>query len=74
LGFVDSYDSIWGNYLHGIFDNGSWRRSWLNILRQKRGLNSLPTSISNYREQREIILDSIADKVNEHLDLKPVLT
>ncbi|ABG52984.1 adenosylcobyric acid synthase (glutamine-hydrolysing) [Trichodesmium erythraeum IMS101] len=74
LGFVDSYDSIWGNYLHGIFDNGSWRRSWLNILRHKRGLNSLPTSISNYREQREIILDSIADKVNEHLDLKPVLT
>ncbi|MCL2928899.1 MAG: cobyric acid synthase CobQ [Trichodesmium sp. MAG_R01] len=74
LGFVDSYDSIWGNYLHGIFDNGSWRRSWLNILRQKRGLNSLQTSISNYREQREIILDSIADKVNEHLDLKPVLT
>lgn len=56
LGFVDSYDSIWGNYLHGIFDNGSWRRSWLNILRHKRGLNSLPTSISNYREQREIIL------------------
>ena len=73
LGFVDSYDSIWGNYLHGIFDNGPWRRSWLNILRKKRGLNELPTGIANYKEQREVILDSIADKVNDNLDLKPIL-
>ena len=73
LGFVNSDDSVWGNYLHGIFDNGPWRRSWLNILRKKRGLNELPTGIANYREQREVILDSIADKVNDNLDLKPIL-
>ncbi|MCL2925823.1 MAG: cobyric acid synthase CobQ [Trichodesmium sp. MAG_R04] len=73
LGFVNSYKSVWGNYLHGIFDNGPWRRSWLNLLRKKRGLNSLPTDIANYGEQREIILDSIADQVNDNLDLKPIL-
>ena len=73
MGFVHSYESVWGNYLHGIFDNGPWRRSWLNLLRQKRGLDSLPTGIANYREQREIILDSIADQVNDHLNLKPIL-
>ncbi|MGD1804223.1 cobyric acid synthase CobQ [Dapis sp. BLCC M126] len=72
LGFVNSYQSVWGNYLHGIFDNGPWRRSWLNLLRKKRGLEGLPTGIANYREQREVILDSIADQVNHHLDLKPI--
>ncbi|NEQ40944.1 MAG: cobyric acid synthase CobQ [Okeania sp. SIO3I5] len=72
LGFVNSYQSVWGNYLHGIFDNGPWRRSWLNILRKKRGLDGLPTGIANYREQREMILDSITDQVNHHLDLKPI--
>ncbi len=72
LGFVNSYQSVWGNYLHGIFDNGPWRRSWLNILRKKRGLDGLPTGIANYREQREVMLDSIADQVNHHLDLKPI--
>jgi len=72
LGFVNSYQSVWGNYLHGIFDNGPWRRSWLNLLRKKRGLDGLPTGIANYREQREVILDSIADRVNNHLDLKPI--
>merc|ERR1739838_872994 len=72
LGFVNTYKSVWGNYLHGIFDNGPWRRSWLNFLRKKRGLDSLPTGIANYREQREITLDSITDQVNDHLDLKPI--
>ena len=72
LGFVNSYQSVWGNYLHGIFDNGPWRRSWLNLLRKKRGLDGLPTGIANYREQREMILDSITDQVNYYLDLKPI--
>ncbi|XPM55499.1 MAG: hypothetical protein EDM05_048775 [Leptolyngbya sp. IPPAS B-1204] len=62
-----------GTYLHGIFDNGPWRRAWLNRLRQQRGLKSLPTGISNYREQRETMLDSIAEAIGKHLDLTPIL-
>lgn len=73
LGVVDRTQSIWGTYLHGIFDNGPWRRSWLNRLRQQRGLSSLPTGIPNYREQREAILDSWADVVEANLDLTPLL-
>jgi len=73
LGMVDSTESVLGTYLHGIFDNGPWRRAWLNLLRQQRGLHSLPTGISNYREQREALLDAIADVVESHLDLKPIL-
>ncbi len=69
LGLVNDSQSVWGCYLHGIFDNGAWRRAWLNTLRQKRGLSSLPTGISNYRQQREKILDSLADLVEQHLDL-----
>ncbi len=73
LGLVDSCQSVWGTYLHGIFDNGPWRRAWLNRLRQQRGLKSLPTGVANYREQREQILDSIASEVEHHLDLTPLL-
>jgi adenosylcobyric acid synthase len=73
LGVVDVTQSIWGTYLHGIFDNGPWRRAWLNRLRQQRGLKSLPTGISNYREQRETMLDAVADAVGKHLDLSPIL-
>ena len=73
LGIVDATQSIWGAYLHGLFDNGPWRRAWLNRLRQQRGLKSLPTGIPNYREQREAMLDSIAEVVGSHLDLTPIL-
>ena len=73
LGLVNDSQSVWGCYLHGIFDNGAWRRAWLNTLRQKRGLPSLPTGIPNYRQQREQILDSLADLIDEHLDLTPLL-
>jgi adenosylcobyric acid synthase len=73
LGIVDETQSVWGTYLHGIFDNGPWRRAWLNRLRQQRGLKSLPTGVSNYREQREIMLDMLADLVEPHLNLDPFL-
>lgn len=73
LGIVDRTQAIWGTYLHGIFDNGAWRRAWLNRLRKQRGLNSLPTGIPNYREQRDSILNSLADTINTHLNLKPIL-
>jgi adenosylcobyric acid synthase len=74
LGLVDKSQSVWGTYLHGIFDNGPWRRAWLNHLRQQRGLKSLPTGVANYREQREQILDSLATQVEAHLDLTPFLS
>lgn len=73
LGIVDQSLSIWGCYLHGVFDNGPWRRTWLNYLRQRRGLSSLPTGIANYREQREASLDALANLVEKHLDLTPLL-
>ncbi len=73
LGLVDSCQSVWGSYLHGLFDNGPWRRAWLNRLRQQRGLKSLPTGVANYREQREQILDSLATEVENYLDLTPFL-
>jgi len=74
LGIVDLNQSVWGTYLHGIFDNGPWRRSWLNHLRQQRGLPSLPTGVSNYREQREALLDALADTVETYLNIAPLLT
>ena len=74
LGIVNDSHSIWGCYLHGIFDNGPWRRSWLNHLRKQRGMSSLATGIPNYRDQREAGLNSLANIVNQHLNLKTILS
>ncbi|MEM1251387.1 MAG: cobyric acid synthase CobQ [Cyanobacteria bacterium P01_H01_bin.21] len=74
LGIVDETESLWGTYLHGIFDNGPWRRAWLNRLRQQRGLGSLPTGIANYREQRDAVLNDLANTVQQYINLEPILT
>lgn len=73
LGLVSESLSIWGCYLHGVFDNSPWRRTWLNHLRHRRGYGSLPTGISNYREQREVMLNSVADLVEKYVNLSSVL-
>ena len=74
LGLVDKSQSIWGCYIHGLFDNGAWRRSWINQLRKQRGMSSLATGISNYRDQRESTLNTLADIVEKNLDLKDFLS
>lgn len=74
LGIVSDNQGVWGTYLHGIFDNGPWRRMWLNRLRKQRGLLALPTGVPNYREQRELILDILSDRVAEHLNVRPLLS
>ena len=73
LGLVNQTQSLWGCYLHGLFDNGAWRLSLLNKLRKRRGLGALPTGIGNYREQRDQMLESLANFVEEHVDLRPIL-
>lgn len=72
-GHTGDHLSVWGCHLHGLFENGSWRRMWLNRLRQQRGLKSLPTGIGNYRFQRDTILDQLADIVQTYVDLPRLL-
>jgi adenosylcobyric acid synthase len=69
LGTIDRYDAVWGINLHGIFDNGPWRRTWLNRLRQQRGFKALPTGIGNHRVQREEAINLITDELAKSLDL-----
>ena len=62
-----------GTYLHGIFDNGPWRRRWLNQLRQRRGLPPLSELQPHHASQREQLLDRLADAFEQHVDLASLL-
>lgn len=73
LGVINEARSLWGSYLHGIFDNSAWRRDWLNRLRTRQGLSPLPVNIENYSDQREAMLDELANLVETYVDLTPLL-
>jgi adenosylcobyric acid synthase len=62
-----------GTYLHGIFENGPWRRRWLNLLRRRRGLEPLSEHQPHHGRQRDQLLDRLADAFEAHVDLTPLL-
>jgi len=70
-GCILSDGSAWGTYLHGVFDNDQLRRSWLNFLRQRKGLEPLIQSIHG-QTRREEAFDRLADTVRKHLDMKRI--
>jgi adenosylcobyric acid synthase len=62
-----------GTYLHGVFENGGWRRRWLNQLRQRRGLSALSEGQPHHGRQRELLLDRLAASFERHINLAPLL-
>jgi adenosylcobyric acid synthase len=63
-----------GTYLHGIFDNGPWRRRWLNRLRARKGLPLLSERQPHHSRQRDALLDRLADAFEQHVNLEPLLS
>ncbi|MNI73175.1 cobyric acid synthase [compost metagenome] len=63
--------SVWGTYLHGLFHNDGLRRSWLNGMRQAKGLTLLSATFSA-AELREQEFDRLAAAVRENLDMEAV--
>lgn len=62
-----------GTYLHGLFNNGPWRRTWLNQLRALKNLPPLPIDIPDYEVYRDQMLDQVTDAIAAHIDLQPFL-
>ncbi len=62
---------VWGTYVHGIFDNDGFRRSWLDMLRADRGLLPLESGY-RHRETRETAFDRLAEHVRAHVDMEAI--
>lgn len=54
--------SCWGTYLHGLFDNDTFRRAILNQIRIGKGLEPRAATVS-YRAVRDAAIDRLADVV-----------
>ena len=64
---------VGGTYLHGIFENGKWRRQWINKIRYKKGLKKLELDKENVVNERERLLDLLTDYFEKNIDINRVI-
>lgn len=67
-----------GTYIHGLFDHGQFRRAYLNKLREKKGLDPLPshaydTSPKDYDQLADWLLDGVERQLLEKIVGLPVV-
>ncbi len=68
-GAIASSGRVWGTYVHGLFDNDSFRHSFLDIARRACGLAPAQRHVSVAAE-RQARIDRWARHLRESLDLK----
>ena len=60
----------WGTYFHGVFDADSFRRWFLDRLRERRGWR--PLNAVQTRYDLDPLLDRLAETVRRHVDMERV--
>ncbi len=66
-GAVEGY--VMGTYLHGIFHNYKFRRTFTDYLRVQNGLDALGFSEDNFESLKKFSIDRLAEIVEENVDL-----
>lgn len=67
-GVISKDSLIMGTYIHGIFDNDSYRREILNELRRRKGLAPIDTLLTNY-QRKQASYDRLASAVRNSLNM-----
>lgn len=65
-------NQIFGTYLHGLFDDGSFRRYFVNLLRKRKGLATISSVSPSWQEVVEKELDRLADFLETCLDIERI--
>jgi len=72
IGHATADGRVIGVYLHGLFEDDDFRRSFLNLIRVRKGLLPVERSLS-YREFKERNLDALAQWIEEGLSMEAIL-
>ncbi|MDN5790730.1 MAG: cobyric acid synthase [Micrococcales bacterium] len=70
--FLDGWrsGSVWGTMWHGAFEADAFRRAWLTEVARMAGSQWQPDADApGFAQRREHMLDTLADAVEEHVDI-----
>jgi len=63
---------VFGSYIHGIFDDIEFTRTFLNDIRKEKGLDDLSSKVQSFDEFKETEYEKLADVVRKHIDMDKV--
>jgi adenosylcobyric acid synthase len=72
-GCISADQRVLGTYLHGIFDEDSFRHQFLTTARSFHQL-SPPSALNPWKAQREVSLNRLASQVNLSLDMPRIFS
>ncbi len=69
-GLAHSSLPVWGAYLHGVFDSDSFRRWFIDNLREEKGLERLNRIVAPYN--LELAFDTLAKVVRDSVEMDKI--
>lgn len=69
-GMINKDNTVFGTYLHGIFDSKAFTECFINMLRERKGLKTMKFDVKDYWEFKEQQYDQLANIVRESLDME----
>ncbi len=71
-GVISEDGRIFGTYMHGIFDNTTFTRKFLNKVRVHKGLSAIEDAGFDYLKHKDQQYNELADIVRKHLDMEQI--
>lgn len=71
-GVRNAQGTVFGTYIHGVFDQPEFTIGLLNNLRKRKGLEIQEDSLEQFKDYKEEQYDKLADLVRENLDMEAV--
>ncbi|GAB6169539.1 cobyric acid synthase [Clostridium carnis] len=72
IGTMNEDGSVLGTYIHGIFDEGEFLKSFLNYVQNKKGLEIVSKEILDYNKYKLQQYDKLVELLEENIDMEKV--
>jgi adenosylcobyric acid synthase len=64
--------NVMGTYLHGIFENDKFRKIFIDLLFERKGISQQSVGILDYQQYKETQYDLLADVIRNNLNMDMV--
>ncbi len=71
-GAINSSGNVMGTYIHGVFDDVQFCRSYLNAIRKSKGLDALESNVDSFDAFKENEYNKLANIMRDHLDMDQI--